>query len=231
MKYCPKCKYPNPDSMTKCFKCGTNLSLSDERGTESAQAGGNAVDDQQLQACPFCHGDVPQQARKCRHCGEWLVRRQFHLKILAYCLVLIALLSVVTTAMLMSRDKSPTSQLRTPIKAAAVKPTRVTVSQIRNNVLRYNKKEVRIKATIVDMATDNTRWVIADNWDAYFQAINHEFGVPSKGTSGDLYIYMSPKVPTLQVNDVVDLVGVYNADSNCLSVTSAKVVPKKKKNK
>lgn len=24
-------------------------------------------------ACPYCGGDVPRRAQKCRHCGEWLV--------------------------------------------------------------------------------------------------------------------------------------------------------------
>jgi len=36
-------------------------------------------------ACPYCGGDVPTRAQKCRHCGEWLVRTN-HSDGLAGCL-------------------------------------------------------------------------------------------------------------------------------------------------
>jgi hypothetical protein len=28
-----------------------------------------------MASCPFCLGDVPEGARKCQHCGEWLTAR------------------------------------------------------------------------------------------------------------------------------------------------------------
>lgn len=76
MPYCTQCGFPNPDYRTKCFKCAEPMSLDEQAETEhdvSAPGISNiAADNPHLQVCPFCRGEVVLDARKCRHCGEWL---------------------------------------------------------------------------------------------------------------------------------------------------------------
>ncbi|MCX6346270.1 MAG: hypothetical protein NT018_14555 [Armatimonadetes bacterium] len=103
MKYCTQCGFPNPDDRPKCFKCAEPLSLDVQAQTEhdvSAPGSSNSVaDDPHLRACPFCQGDVAQNAKKCRHCGEWLIANQPRKKrILLYIPLMIVLLLCVAVA-------------------------------------------------------------------------------------------------------------------------------------
>lgn len=29
-----------------------------------------------MKKCPYCHGEVDEAAKKCRHCGEWLTSQK-----------------------------------------------------------------------------------------------------------------------------------------------------------
>jgi len=42
--------------------------------TAGAGAAANAVTPPAERRCPYCCADAPQEAKKCRACGEWLVR-------------------------------------------------------------------------------------------------------------------------------------------------------------
>lgn len=64
---CPACgqHYECPDEWEgkeiKCQRCGSNFSIvKPEQVTK-------------IQKCPYCLAEIPSSAKKCSHCGEWLV--------------------------------------------------------------------------------------------------------------------------------------------------------------
>lgn len=57
---CLQCGTPrNNQTVARCWKCGLVFSA--------------YVPPAPDRPCPFCRGEVPGDAKKCRHCGEWLV--------------------------------------------------------------------------------------------------------------------------------------------------------------
>lgn len=54
-----------------------------------------------MEKCPYCSGDIPAGAKKCKHCGEWLKENKRGISIvwkiiLAVFLVIVVLLLVDT---------------------------------------------------------------------------------------------------------------------------------------
>lgn len=50
------------------------LTPSDVANNESRRIEPRAADRGARRRCPFCYGKIEVDARKCRHCGEWVVR-------------------------------------------------------------------------------------------------------------------------------------------------------------
>ena len=214
MKRCqnPACGFPNPDHRTTCYKC--HQPLDDPHLAVAPQPPAPVVS--ALQQCQFCKADVPPDAKKCKQCGEWLAGNR---SVRLYVLIAAVIVLLSATIILATR--------KVPI-LRSLTIERVTVSQVRKDVLRYNHKEVKIRATIVDAADEWTRWVIADDWHTYSTCVASYFarryGGPKTMGPEDLYIKVAPMVRTVDLKDVVEVVGTYDADANLLTVTDVKKV-------
>lgn len=45
--------------------------------------------------CPYCQGDVADDARKCRHCGEWVSTTHAAFRVTVILLMIVALILVM----------------------------------------------------------------------------------------------------------------------------------------
>lgn len=86
-------------------------------------------------------------------------------------------------------------------------------------MLDYNGRTVRVRAVVVDTGQNN--WVIADDTNSYFQEAFRAL-VPDGRGQPCYYVYVSPRVPSLQPRDIVEVEGTYDANSDVLYLRSAK---------
>ena len=69
---CPECKSLNEASATACASCGLLLlnNAPPKRRAEDQAVQKRRSADQEATACPFCSGQIPANAIRCRHCSE-----------------------------------------------------------------------------------------------------------------------------------------------------------------
>ena len=92
----------------------------------------------------------------------------------------------------------------------------ISVQEVRENSLRYNGKNVHIKAYIVDMG--DSSFTILDNPPQYAEWLsNGYFGLVKSKT-----IRVKPTISGLTFNDLGDFDGVYDAEDNLLHLSNAK---------
>jgi hypothetical protein len=71
---CPECNVANRDDAPACEQCGLLLLKvpSLRRRREDLQSERRRSSDLPSVACPFCQGDIPAEAIRCRHCSEYV---------------------------------------------------------------------------------------------------------------------------------------------------------------
>ena len=69
--HCPECHSLNDTLNGACPSCGLLLiNLKPKRRAEDLAANKRRKDDRDAAACPYCQGQIPPKAVRCKHCGE-----------------------------------------------------------------------------------------------------------------------------------------------------------------
>src|SRR5947207_6602908 len=69
--HCPECHSLNDTLNGACPSCGLLLiNLKPKRRAEDLAANKRRKDDRDGATCPFCQGEIPRDAVRCRHCSE-----------------------------------------------------------------------------------------------------------------------------------------------------------------
>jgi hypothetical protein len=80
MIVCESCTQENPADYSFCYRCGKALStagVQPKPAIESTSAVTHSIPPQsrrgvQIRKCPFCAEEIAAEAKKCKHCGEYV---------------------------------------------------------------------------------------------------------------------------------------------------------------
>src|SRR5437764_9593482 len=69
--HCPECHTLNDTLNGACPACGLLLmNLKPKRRAEDLAANKRRKDDRETATCPYCQGEIPHDAVRCKHCSE-----------------------------------------------------------------------------------------------------------------------------------------------------------------
>ena len=81
-----------------CENCWKDFTVSDAAAAPPPPAAAKPASEPTISRCPFCGGDITPEAKKCRHCGEW-IRKDNKTKITALMVIGVVLLIAAAVAL------------------------------------------------------------------------------------------------------------------------------------
>jgi hypothetical protein len=125
------------------------------------------------------------------------------------------------------------SSAPTPVAPKPIEPSPglVTVSEVRKNILKYDKQRIDLKATVVDSEEGGTgvnALIIAVSTDEYVHGINRgisrENSTSAYDGAGQVSMRMVPRPVDLKLHAIIDVIGTYDAVTNTLTMSSYEIV-------
>ena len=115
-----------------CENCWKDFTVSDAAAAPPPPAAAKPASEPTISRCPFCGGDITPEAKKCRHCGEW-IRKDNRGKIIVLVLTGLVLVALVITGILLvlnrgaalrsPNDKQKSASSPVPVKPKTIRPT------------------------------------------------------------------------------------------------------------